>query len=233
MKMRRVASGSCEDHFLRTIRSKGGPMLLERGAEVLLSGVSIGKICESVGESGFGKVLRPKTTRDNIVSAEFEKWSRQGVKASALLADEIRGQARLDIRPHAGHFDMPEGLRWWDSESAIFVTSSGLRTPLHSDPYDGILAHVSGRKRFVFVHPEDSDRNLAKLKRLLGLRRTSGSIPDIYEERNTLLRSMRCFQGDLEPGDALFIPSRWLHDFESLDPTISLAVRFSSAYVRR
>lgn len=199
------------------------PVLVEDGATELL-GVSVGTIYSSVVKSGRGVILRPRRC-SNIVSAQFERWSRKAVAASALLGGGVTGQARLDV--DVGMARLPDDLRLLEHESCIFVTSKGLRTPLHSDPSDGMLVHVAGRKRFVFVHPSDSDADPRLLRNLLRLRRKSGSVDHIYcvnppEE----LRNMRYFVGDLRPGDAVFVPRRWLHDFESMDATISLAFRF-------
>lgn len=198
-------------------------MLVEDGATDLL-GVSVGAIRNSVVKSGRGVILRPKR-RSNIVSGQFERWSRKAVPASALLGGGVIGQARLDV--DVGMARLPDGLRLLEQESCIFVTSKGLRTPLHSDPSDGMLVHVAGRKRFVFVHPSDSDADPKLLQDLLSLRRKSGSVDHLYSvDPPEALRNMRCFVGDLRPGDVVFVPRRWLHDFESMDATISLAFRF-------
>lgn len=220
MVPRPVKHGTLGD-LLHAVRRREAPVLVPQGAASL---VSIAAVRRRIWQHGAGVVLRPRRGA-NIVSAEYEKWSRRRVAAAALLEGRVRGQARLDLPLDA--IEMPRGLRVAEDASAVFVTSRGLRTPLHSDPHDGLLAHIVGRKRFVFIHPSDSDVDPERLRRLLGLRRASGTVTDLYHTNHHAdLAAMRCFVGDLEPGDLLYVPRRWLHDFESIDASISLAIRF-------
>ncbi len=142
------------------------------------------------------------------------------------------GQARLDIEPCFKVDVMPGGLLGGhslnSSDSAIFVTSSGLRTGLHSDERHGMLLHISGEKNFVLIPPEDSDVDQDTLRELLTLRGMSGDHRSIYcdQSSNQSLPKVRRIQGSLRTGDALFIPQRWLHDIESSTPTISISLRF-------
>lgn len=130
-------------------------------------------------------LLVPKR-RANIVSQHFERWTRP--KPVVGLLESTRGQARLYV-----------------GDDTIFVTSSGLRTPLHSDETHGLLVHVRGRKSVVFT----SDDALPD-------RRKSGTHADLYTVGMT---------ADLTPGDILFVPKRQLHDVESKDATVSLSLR--------
>lgn len=177
---------------------------------------------------------------ENIVSYARNVWTRRPHRPARLLGGEavattMRGQARLDLRPC---FDaqqlVPQGLfgahRLNETDSAIFVTAGGMRTPLHSDERHGMLLHVAGRKTFVLIPNADSDADAATLKRLLLMRDAVGDHAEHYPETpaNTALRKVRRLQGSLDIGDALFIPQRWLHDIESTTPTISVSLRFGN-----
>ena len=172
-----------------------------------------------------GVVLRPRLG-ENIVSEQSNEWSREAVDIGDVLEKRNFGQARLEIEAEdAQRLRATFGDAAVDFEtSAIFVTSQSLRTPLHSDPQDGLLAHIFGTKRVLLVHPEDSDRSRKVLEKLLELRRVSGDHETI--SKSAALKDMRCFAFDLNEGDALFLPKRWLHDIHSITPTISFAVRF-------
>ena len=158
---------------------------------------------------------------------------------SALFEEGAMGQARLDLNPC---FDpttsLPKNLLGGYSlnsdASCIFVTGSEMRTPLHSDERHGFLLHIAGIKNFILFANEDSDADPSLLRQLLTIRDENGLHSDIYRRGSDgdfgipALRKVPRFQGALKPGDALFIPQRWLHDIESLTPTISVSLRFGA-----
>jgi Cupin-like domain len=128
-----------------------------------------------------------------------------------------------------------------EDASMVFVTATGLRTPLHSDERHGMLLHIDGVKNF-FVIPaavSDNTHSPDMLRQLLTLRDISGTHRDLYQPPDdedrpppasvpTALTNImdRCYRGTLLPGSALFLPQRNLHDIESVSPTISISLRF-------
>ena len=165
---------------------------------------------------------------ENIVSGERNKWRpRRRSYAKQLLLD-ARGQARLDVPLDAlrlveGAF----GVRCDGDASAVFVTSQGLRTPLHSDPEASILIHVQGKKRVLAIPPSQSDACPKRLAELLKLRTTPGPQRRLYlgDDASSALGAVDLISVELDEGDALFLPARWLHDVESATGTVSLAAR--------
>ena len=165
---------------------------------------------------------------ENIVSGERNKWRpRRRSYAKQLLLD-ARGQARLDVpvaalRVVEGAF----GVRCDGDASAVFVTSQGLRTPLHSDPEASILIHVHGKKRVLAIPPSQSDACPKRLAELLKLRTTPGAQRRLYlgDDASSALGAVDLISVELDEGDALFLPARWLHDVESATGTVSLAAR--------
>lgn len=201
----------------------------------VISPLRCAAISRSVLEEPPTQILEPHSG-ENVVSFARNTWTSRGFQPMRLFTDvtdiSMRGQARLDLAPCFDSRRMPRGLLGSfalnKSDSAIFVTSRGLRTGLHSDERHGMLLHVSGEKNFVVIPPDDSDGDRAVLSELLSLRGTSGTHTEIYGEHpdNLALGKVRRFQGTLQPGDALFLPQRWLHDIESITPTISVSLRF-------
>jgi len=196
------------------------------------------QVVKAVSEDAATPILKP-LRGENTVSYARNKWTTRFQEPRQLLIGRgaegsVRGQARLDLEPCFQPEQMPPQLLGGHelnvSDSAIFVTSEGLRTGLHSDERHGMLVHMSGRKNFVLIPPEDSDADPRTLRKLLQLRRTSGKHDRLYGEqsRNLALRKVRLLHGTLETGDALFIPQRWLHDIESVDSTISISLRFGN-----
>ena len=72
--------------------------------------------------------------------------------AAQLLSDDARGQLRVEA-PATSEVDALLGAAAREGvdvkRSVAFVTSRGLRTPMHSDAEDGLLLHVAGAKRVV------------------------------------------------------------------------------------
>ena len=165
---------------------------------------------------------------ENIVSGERNKWRpRRRSYAKQLLLD-ARGQARLDVpvaalRVVEGAF----GVRCDGDASAVFVTSQGLRTPLHSDPEASILIHMCREE----ARPRDPAlairRVSERLAELLKLRTTPGAQRRLYlgDDASAALGAVDLISVELDEGDALFLPARWLHDVESATGTVSLAAR--------
>ena len=125
------------------------------------------------------------------------------------------GQLRTDAPDVAGLAvlggleDEGVGVR----RTVAFATSARLRTPMHSDAEDGLLVHVDGVKRFA-VAPPSSYSALARFAT------TSGAHDALFRGSDAVVT------GELRPGDALYLPRRWLHDVESETPTLSIALRF-------
>mmetsp|Transcript_14484 Transcript_14484/g.16429 ORF Transcript_14484/g.16429 Transcript_14484/m.16429 type:complete len:252 (+) Transcript_14484:429-1184(+) len=182
------------------------------------------------------EVLIPKRNNSNIVS----QWSSKRKKLDTLevlkrfqenhLKDNI--QARLEPSLFwREHESLPNILQSRRSQilyqnSLLFLTSPGLRTPLHSDEDNGLLMHLSGRKTVLLVSPKTSDKHEI-IGDLMKYRHMDGRIKDLYEySKDELIGQVHKAIFKLNPGDILFIPKRWLHDIESETTTASLAVRF-------
>lgn len=151
-----------------------------------------------------------------------------------ILSGNIRGQARCEPSFFIASEQVPRLLQHRQvkiaaDNSVVFVTAKGLRTALHSDVDHSLLLHLGGRKQFVIINPTDSDRDPVKLKHLMTYRERSGTIQSLYLDGmdDPIMKAVPKMMDFLNPGEVLYIPKRWLHDVESLEPSISIGVRFS------
>ncbi|KAJ1461981.1 hypothetical protein M885DRAFT_506016 [Pelagophyceae sp. CCMP2097] len=196
-------------------------MLAPAACEALLARVS------QTGRDAAALALRP-AAGTNLVSSQSTPRRQRAFACAELLGGARAGQVRLDVPPvfDATQLGLPFALA--DEDCAFFVTSAGLRTPLHSDERHGLLLHLSGAKNFVIFEPADSDADHETLRTLLDLRKAPGDHETLYGagRTNAALETVPFHSGTLEPGDALLLPQRWLHDLESVTATVSLSLRW-------
>lgn len=202
---------------------------------LLVRGVLDADTCGAIAAAVRADAPTPLLVPDegsNTVSYATNAWTEALHPPADLWQAGALGQARLDLEPCFPRTLVPANLLGGYAlnrdASCIFVTGAHMRTPLHSDERHGFLLHVSGEKNFVLFDSAHSDADPKVLRRLLALRYETGLHADVYPGGNPALQRVPRFQGALEPGDALFVPQRWLHDIESLTPTVSVSLRFGA-----
>ena len=136
-----------------------------------------------------------------------------GSKTYATLAEDI---------------DIPDiGRSFNPSWSGIWMGQKGNATPFHNDQWHGLLFHITGHKRYVIVHPFDAPR----------LQQDWPAAPkydlcraDLVEPADPVLQDLEvCYSGILNPGEVMYVPPFWMHQFVTLDDgNISLPLRFDT-----
>jgi len=102
---------------------------------------------------------------------------------------------------------------------------SGTRTPLHYDSLDNIFVQISGSK-YVRLYGQDETNKLYVMKNNTTYGK-QGNMSEIDCEREAfqkhpLAASARYEEVVLNPGDALFIPSKMWHYVRGLSRSISV-----------
>jgi len=140
-------------------------------------------------------------------------------------------QANPELAGLSDDFELPSFLTEEDLVySALFLGSSRDKSPLHYDRggEGKTLTQIRGRKRVLLFAP-DQLRHLY-VRGLFEPSRTPFDQPFVSRvnlrapdfERFPALREARALEAVLEPGDILYWPPFWLHDFTNLDdPTIA------------
>jgi cupin-like protein len=148
-------------------------------------------------------------TKAIVKNAKFENPG--GVVAqSALIAESIPGFATENVLPLLDAKIQP---RIWLGNSVV--------TPAHFDESNNIACVIAGRRRFTLFPPEQ----VANLYvGPIGYAPTGTPIslvnfrnPDYGRYPRFKQALEAAFVADLEPGDAIFIPTLWWHHVESLD----------------
>jgi hypothetical protein len=169
---------------------------------------------------------------DSVTGFNFR---RQQVPLSSLLAELIRlSEARVD-RPHAIYANAataPEHLPGWAEANQLGLPQFGATPRLwignaaqvatHHDVSHNIAVVVAGRRRFTLFPPEQVDNlYVGPLDFTLAGPPTSMVDPDApdlgrYPRFAEALRHAQV--AELEPGDAIFLPTIWWHHVRALAP---------------
>lgn len=96
---------------------------------------------------------------------------------------------------------------------------SNTRSGLHLDNYDNFLAQIYGIKKVVLIPPEDAEF-LYPIPSNFFKSPLNPMEPDLCEFPK--FKNARVFEGELRPGDVLFIPKGWYHYIYSPGQSISL-----------
>jgi hypothetical protein len=108
------------------------------------------------------------------------------------------------------------------SRSRFWFAGRGTVTPMHRDLPENLYAQVTGRKRFIFFDRREA-RNMYSHSILSGVPNESRVDP----ERPDLKRFPRFakatrYEGVVEAGDLLYIPSLWWHHATALETSLSI-----------
>ncbi|WP_040362429.1 cupin-like domain-containing protein [Congregibacter litoralis] len=126
---------------------------------------------------------------------------------------------------------LPEvGLKFSRQFVFSFFGCKGSTTPLHYDIDMGDVLHavVRGRRRIRLFAPEDSvwlHRHPFTVRSYLDLDGPTSALPPS-------LSRARCFEVILEPGQTLYMPAGWWHEFHYLEAGIGVSLRAASPHWR-
>lgn len=151
-----------------------------------------------------------------------------------VLLDALVAEQR-EPRPaaiYAGSASTPEAYPGWAEENVLGLPTpgavprlwlgNGSRASTHYDMSDNVAVVVSGRRRFALFPPEQAaNLYVGPFENTIAGQPTSMvdlERPDLdrYPRFRQALATMQV--AELEPGDALFIPSLWWHDVRAHGP---------------
>lgn len=185
----------------------------------------LGQIEVPVGRLNDGKVWTDEVRHITYDTMTFDRgvslvYSNNGQHPAHYLAAQLRGQLKrlLDddvVRPQYCR-------RTPLSRSRLFVAASGMVSPMHRDFPENLFAQVAGRKRFVFI-PRSESACVYPYPLFSDLPQASpvdAEFPDY--DRFPELRRAHPITVEVEPGDLLFVPSRWWHQVRTLESSLSI-----------
>lgn len=147
----------------------------------------------------------------------------------ALGADvRVPDYCALSTEPASDDDDDEREREQGPARANVWLGPGGTVSPLHHDPEHNLLAQVVGAKYVRLYAPEEGSRLYAHPD---GLHKVSsqirGRIREVDHARYPLFAEARYVDGWLRAGEALYIPPRWWHYVESLQPSCSVSFWWS------
>lgn len=179
--------------------------------------------------------------RDDMMGLNFEYQQKPlhavlgSILASRTVPDApaiyTGGRAVEEFFPQIGRENTLLGMLAEMGKSAASYVWAGnaVTAATHYDNMEGINCMVAGRKRFTFFPPDQiANLYIGPLELSPGGQPTSMvrvSAPDLERYPRFAQALAAAETADVEPGDAIFIPSLWWHNVEALEP-VNFSINF-------
>jgi cupin-like protein len=184
------------------------------------------------------------TFNPNVDSGMGHAVERDETFAEALrLVSTPRGGESFYVMQQSIPDKLPELLddvpvpRWLPERATLarvnlWFGAADSASPLHFDSRHNFLGMIRGRKRVDLFAPSETPRLYqAEQSRHRHISQVDMLVPDA--DRFPLFASAASSAGTLEPGDMLFIPSRWWHFVRSLETSLSVNFWWDTADTAR
>lgn len=166
---------------------------------------------------------------------------RRRLPLSAIL-EQLSRYARFEHPPSVAvqSAPVPECLPAFAAENRLPLLDADVlpriwignrvTVPAHFDESHNVACVVAGRRRFTLFPPEQVGNlyigplDFAPTGAAMSLVQVSD--PDIQRFPRFEAALAAACTAELDPGDALFIPTLWWHHVESLDPTLNVLVNY-------
>ena len=187
--------------------------------------------------------VRPFATSRALQGTVLQQINRSVEMSFRDLVDHIFARRRIDpgvsyylrVEPGSSTYStlsediaIPDTGRAFNPKwSGIWMGQKDNATPFHNDQWHGLLFQVLGSKRYTMVHPFDAPTLQATWP---AAARYDLAHADLVEDRAPILATLEvCYQGTLRPGEVMYVPPYWMHQFVTLDDgNISLPLRFDT-----
>ena len=131
----------------------------------------------------------------------------------AALRDDIRWPSIETFAENKWY-----NMHWW-------IGPRNTNSPLHTDPLDNFLMQMVGTKSVVLFDPKSHSADALYAGSLWGQQPNTSAV-DVFDldvqNKYPNLNFEQGYQATLEPGDVLYIPSKWWHAVRSLSFSISV-----------
>lgn len=168
-------------------------------------------------EMSFNELVKNAAEKPEPQKPLFYLRALSSTEKTAKAADFHR-----DFPGLSGDFRLPKGF--FEPENRFFssvlrISSANIRMWTHFDVLDNVYVQIVGRKKVTLWAP-DQALNMY----LDGDKSKIIDIDHFDEGKFPKFKNAQRYEGVLEPGDILFIPSMWFHNTEALDFGVAINV---------
>jgi hypothetical protein len=166
----------------------------------------------------------------------------QAYKASPRLKGLYIAQAQIADLPKQLQDDLPipkivkEAGKGDIYDSNIWMGTPPTYTPLHKDPNPNLFVQLASRKVVRLFTPDVGSRIFRDVQQKIGQEASSvfrGEEMMEGLERDALDEAvwseearLECFEANVDPGEAVFIPKGWWHSIKSKGPAVTASVNW-------
>jgi lysine-specific demethylase 8 len=149
----------------------------------------------------------------------FVDLLRSGDRKLACYAHQVSFDDLPDLRADTDFAGITPVTRTSKVTTNIWIGSAGTRSGLHYDGTDNFLVQVYGRKKLALV-PPGQFREVYPFTWNFSKSPVDPNAPDLVKYPK--FADATVWEGEIGPGDVLFIPATWWHFVTSLEPSISI-----------
>ncbi len=109
------------------------------------------------------------------------------------------------------------------NEVTAWIGPSGTISGFHADTANNMYAQIKGKKMFIICSADFNKQMYPSDKHIYEAVASQVDINNFDPERFPRFNEVDFIKVILEPGDVLYLPQRWWHYVQSLDPSISIS----------
>jgi hypothetical protein len=164
-----------------------------------------------------------KESRDQQVERiEFTKFLDIYNKSDYYMVTSVPEFLKSDIQ-------LPNVLQCEQASSTLqktvlWFSSGGTKSVTHTDDYENILCLLSGRKNFILVDTYKYGDIVGNIIDVLDGSYSSMDVDRVDFKKYKGIENIEYYNIELNEGDCLYVPLRWIHQVDSFDR--NLAVNF-------
>ena len=165
---------------------------------------------------------------NRYTKASFKKYI-QMLKDSETGKEKVKEYlTTLNIFEYYPHLKSEVDFSLFENETKInevtaWIGPSGTISGFHADTANNMYAQIRGKKMFIICSADFNKQMYPSDKHIFEAVASQVDINNFDSERFPRFNDVTFIKAILEPGDVLYLPQKWWHYVQSLDPSISIS----------
>lgn len=165
---------------------------------------------------------------NRYTKASFKKYI-QMLKDSETGKEKVKEYlTTLNIFEYYPHLKSEVDFSLFENETktnevTAWIGPSGTISGFHADTANNMYAQIRGKKMFIICSADFNKQMYPSDKHIFEAVASQVDINNFDSERFPRFNDVTFIKAILEPGDVLYLPQKWWHYVQSLDPSISIS----------